>query len=184
MQNDVLELLAIRRGHFLLESGHHGELWLDLELLYRRPRRVEPLCSELARRIASLSIDAVCGPLIEGAFVALTVASELNLEYSYAERFARASSDGLFSAGYRIPEALRESVRGKRVAIVNDVINAGSAVRGTAAPGFDVRRREFPAHPWHAPNLWIGRVDLRVSRPAKSKGCMGRWTEFPDESAA
>ena len=131
MQNDVLELLAIRRGHFLLESGHHAELWLDLELLYRRPRRVESLCFELARRLASLSIDAVCGPLIEGAFVGLTVASELDLEYSYAERFARASSDGLFPAGYRIPEALRESVRGKRVAIVNDVINAGSAVRGT-----------------------------------------------------
>ena len=131
--DDVLELLAARRGHFLLESGHHGELWFDLELLYRRPRRVEPLCSELARRIASLSIDAVCGPLIEGAFVALTVASELDLEYSYAERFARASSSGLFPAGYRIPKALRESVRGKRVAIVNDVINAGSAVRGTYA---------------------------------------------------
>ena len=102
-------------------------------MLYRRPRRVEPLCSELARRIAPLSIDAVCGPLIEGAFVALTVASELDLEYSYAERFARASSDGLFPAGYHIPKALRESVRGKRVAIVNDVINAGSAVRGTYA---------------------------------------------------
>jgi len=130
-QELVLNLLTARQGHFLLESGHHGDLWLNLELLYRRPRRVEPLCSELARRIASLSIDAVCGPLIEGAFVALMVASELNLEYSYAERFARASSDGLFPAGYRIPEALRESVRGKRVAIVTDVINAGSAVRGT-----------------------------------------------------
>jgi len=113
-QELVLSLLAARRGHFLLESGHHGELWLNLELLYRRPRRVEPLCSELVRRIASLSIDAVCGPLIEGAFVALTVAPELNLEYSYAEHFARPSSDGLFPAGYRIPEALRESVRGKR----------------------------------------------------------------------
>jgi hypothetical protein len=32
---------------------------------------------------------------------------------------------------YRIPPALRSQVRGKRVAIVNDVINAGSAVRGT-----------------------------------------------------
>lgn len=129
--DDVLKLLAARRGHFLLESGHHGELWLDLELFYRWPRRVEPLCAELARRMAPLGLDAVCGPLIEGAFVALMMAAELNLQYSYAERLARASSNGLFPAGYRIPEALRESVRGKRVAIVNDVINAGSAVRGT-----------------------------------------------------
>jgi orotate phosphoribosyltransferase len=34
---------------------------------------------------------------------------------------------------YRLPAVLREKVRGKRVAIVNDVINAGSAVRGAAA---------------------------------------------------
>ncbi len=133
MQQDVLNLLAARRGHFLLESGHHGELWLDLELLYRRPRMVQPLCSELAKRIAGLHVEAVCGPLVEGAFVALTVASELDLEYSYSERFARPSGDGLFPAGYRIPEAARKSLQGKRVAIVNDVINAGSAVRGTFA---------------------------------------------------
>src|SRR5262249_100444 len=36
----------------------------------------------------------------------------------------------LFSVDYRIPRALRARVRDKRVAIVNDVINAGSAVRG------------------------------------------------------
>lgn len=29
-------------GHFLLESGHHGDLWLDLELLCLRPRQIEP----------------------------------------------------------------------------------------------------------------------------------------------
>ena len=26
----VMELLSGRKGHFLLESGHHGNLWLDL----------------------------------------------------------------------------------------------------------------------------------------------------------
>jgi len=81
VQQNVFHLLTAKRGHFLLESGHHGELWLDLELLYRRPRMVQPLCSELAKRIAGLHVEVVCGPLIEGAFVALTVASELDLEY-------------------------------------------------------------------------------------------------------
>lgn len=32
-----------------------------------------------------------------------------------------------------VPAPLREGLRGKRVAIVNDVINAGSAMRGTFA---------------------------------------------------
>jgi len=34
---------------------------------------------------------------------------------------------------YRLPGGLRERVRGKTIAVVDDVINAGSAVRGTLA---------------------------------------------------
>jgi orotate phosphoribosyltransferase len=38
---------------------------------------------------------------------------------------------GLFPVDYLVPAAQRESVRGKRLAIVDDAISAGSAVRGT-----------------------------------------------------
>jgi len=132
-QPQVLDLLAARRGHFLLESGHHGELWLDLELLCSEPRRVGPLCAELAARLSKFNVDVVCGPLLEGAFVGLMVASELNVRFCYSERFMRPRHEGLFPAGYRVPASLRPTVKGKRVAIVNDVINAGSAVKGTYA---------------------------------------------------
>ncbi len=37
----------------------------------------------------------------------------------------------MFPVEYRLPPVLRARLRGKRVAIVNDVISAGSAVRGT-----------------------------------------------------
>src|ERR1700733_850724 len=131
MEERVLELLSARKGHFLLESGHHGDLWLDLENLCLMPPLVKSLAAQLARSIANLSVDAVCGPLVEGAFVGILVALELNVEFTYSERFARPSESGLFRAGYRIPSSLRPRLRGKRVAIVNDVINAGSAVRGT-----------------------------------------------------
>ena len=131
MQQRVMDLVSARKGHFLLESGHHGDLWLDLESLCLHPKLVKEFAAELAQRLSSLRVDAVCGPLVEGAFVALLVASELDVPFTYSERFARPSADGLFPAGYRVPPALREKLRGKRVAIVNDVINAGSAVKGT-----------------------------------------------------
>jgi orotate phosphoribosyltransferase len=131
MEGRVLELLSARQGHFLLESGHHGDLWLDLENLCLRPSLVKSLAAELARSISNMSVDVVCGPLVEGAFVGILVALELDVEFTYSERFARPSESGLFRAGYRIPSSLRPGLRGKRVAIVNDVINAGSAVRGT-----------------------------------------------------
>jgi orotate phosphoribosyltransferase len=133
VHEDVLNLLAARKGHFLFESGHHGDLWLNLELLYLGPRRVRLVTAELAKRLSGLDIEIVCGPLVEGAFVGLTVASELDVQFSYSERFARPAEDGLFPAGYRIPAALQDCVRKRRVAIVTDVINAGSAVRGTFA---------------------------------------------------
>ncbi len=65
--------------------------------------------------------------------MALMVAEKLGLPFTYSERFEDAATDGLYPVRYRVPRVLREVVRGKRVAIVNDVINAGSAIRGTFA---------------------------------------------------
>jgi orotate phosphoribosyltransferase len=103
LQQGVLSLLAVRKGHFLLESGHHGDLWLDLELLCLRPRLVAPAAAELTRRLVALTIDAVCGPLVEGAFVGLMVAAELGVDFTYSERFAQPAEKGLFpDAGSRL----------------------------------------------------------------------------------
>jgi orotate phosphoribosyltransferase len=131
MNDDLMQLLAARRGHFSLESGHHGNLWLDLELLFLRPRAIQPFIQELALRLSAHTIDAVCGPLVEGAFVAQLVAAELDVEFSYAEPIRHPNREGLYPVEYRLPRALRQIVRGKSVAIVNDVISAGSAVGGT-----------------------------------------------------
>jgi orotate phosphoribosyltransferase len=129
----VLNLLSPRKGHFLLESGHHGDSRLDLETLCLNPFRLQPFIASLAERLAPLEVDAVCGPLVEGAFVGLMAAAQLEIQFTYSERFSRPSEDGLFPYGYRVPSPLRDGLRGKRVAIVNDVINAGSAVKGTFA---------------------------------------------------
>jgi orotate phosphoribosyltransferase len=133
LEEELDRLLQPRNGHFRFESGHHGDLWLELELLYLHPSEVRSLAAELSRRLRGFELDGVCGPLVEGALVALQVASELGVELSYAERLPHADRGGLFPVEYRIPGALRRRVRGRRVAIVNDVISAGSAVRGTLA---------------------------------------------------
>lgn len=133
MQEQVAQLLPTRQGHFVFESGHHGELWLDLELLLLHPERVQPLAEALAHRLRAHQVAAVCGPLVEGAFVGLMVATSLRVPFSYAEPVRDHGAAGLFPVSYPIPKALRPELRGARVAIVNDVINAGSAVRGTLA---------------------------------------------------
>jgi orotate phosphoribosyltransferase len=133
LSSRVVKLLPFRRGHFDLESGHHGDAWLDLELLCLNPAPVRRLAGELAGRFEKHHIEVVCGPLVEGAFVALMVAEALDLPFAYSQRLSRESGDGLFPFRYRLPQGVRRLVAGRRVAIVNDVINAGSAVRGTLA---------------------------------------------------
>ena len=46
MEERVLELFSARKGHFLLESGHHGDLWLDLENLFRRPALIKSMAAQ------------------------------------------------------------------------------------------------------------------------------------------
>jgi orotate phosphoribosyltransferase len=128
----LIDALAARRGHFLLESGHHGELWLDLDGLFAHPARVAPFVGALAQRLSAHGVDVVCGPLVGGAFVAQAIATQLEVECAWTERVAGAS-DGLYAARYRVPEALRDRLRGRSVAIVDDVVNAGSATRATLA---------------------------------------------------
>ncbi|HUO35845.1 MAG TPA: phosphoribosyltransferase family protein [Candidatus Acidoferrum sp.] len=130
MTEDLLTFVSGRRGHFQLESGHHGDLWFQLETLCLRPRELKPFAARLAAQLAPYKIDAVCGPFVEGAFIALLVSLELDCEFTYAERIADTAREGLFPVDYHIPKALWPAVKGKRVAIVNDFINAGSAVRG------------------------------------------------------
>ncbi len=131
--DDLTEALSARRGHFRLESGHHGELWLDLDALFARPARVAPFVARLADQLSPLGAEVVCGPLVGGAFVAQAIAAQLGVECSWTERVTGPSGDALYAARYRIPDPLRERLRGRTVAIVDDVINAGSATRATLA---------------------------------------------------
>jgi orotate phosphoribosyltransferase len=134
MKEKILSLVNGRTGHFRFESGHHGDRWMDLETLCLRGRVVRPFAVELAGRLAKYEVEVVCGPLVEGAFIALLVSLELGCEFTYAERFlADATHEGLFPVQYRLPKSLHSAVKGKRVAIVNDVVSAGSAVRGAFA---------------------------------------------------
>ena len=128
----LLALLSARTGHFPLESGHHGELWLDLDSLFFEPAAVEPFAHRLADLVRPHAPDVVCGPLVGGAYLAQVVAARLGARFCHAERTST-SDGGLYAATYQLPRALVPHLAGLRVAVVDDVVNAGSAVRATLA---------------------------------------------------
>jgi orotate phosphoribosyltransferase len=128
---ELLALLARRQGHFRLESGHHRNLWFDLDPLFLWPTCLRRFAAALALRFGDLAIEAVFGPLVGGAFVAQAVAAELDVVFYHTEQVVTTDYGGLYSANYRLPDTLRHRMGEKRVAIVDDAINAGSAVRAT-----------------------------------------------------
>jgi len=52
VEEAVRAAVSAARGHFRYESGHHGDLWLDLDGLLVDARRVRDWATELARRAA------------------------------------------------------------------------------------------------------------------------------------
>jgi orotate phosphoribosyltransferase len=137
----LLQLVAARRGHFRLESGHHSGLWLDLDALFVQPRRIAPFVTDLSSAIRPHDVSVVCGPLLGGAFLAQLVAHELDVAFCFTERVMAAEAlqpgsgpaGGLYRVRYQLPSAFAQRVRGRRVAMVDDVMSAGSALRATYA---------------------------------------------------
>ena len=68
-----------------------------------------------------------------GAQLAEMIASEMGIEAFVAERHDTPGATGMFSIRYEIAEPQRQKTRGRRIAIVDDAISAGSAVLGTHA---------------------------------------------------
>jgi orotate phosphoribosyltransferase len=117
----VVGLARPRRGHFDLGTGYHGDVWLDLDALFLRPSRLRPNVEWLAERLRQHSPDAVCGPLEGGAFLAYAVADLLGVAFLAGYR-----SPGQ-ATGYHLP-SVPGGIGGWRVAVVDDAVNAGTAV--------------------------------------------------------
>jgi orotate phosphoribosyltransferase len=101
-------------------------------MLFADPSRTAPGVTHLAEELSRISVDAVCGPLRGGAILAYALAVRLGCEFWFVEP-SKSEQDGLFRATYSLPRAMKERVAGKRVALVDDVMSAGSSLRATHA---------------------------------------------------
>ena len=105
----------------------HGDVWFDLETILLHPSRLSPFTRKLAALLSNRNISAVCGAFSGGAFTAFAIAEQLGLEFLYTERHVVRPSADRKVVDYKLPIELRRAVRDKKVAVVDDVINAGSA---------------------------------------------------------
>jgi orotate phosphoribosyltransferase len=109
----LLDLIPAHHGHFAYTSGDHGDLWLDLDALFAHPRSLRPYVTALADLLPPC--DVVSGPLTGGAYLAHALSDTLDAGFAWTQG-----------------RTLTGEVTDRRVAIVDDAINAGSAVSAAA----------------------------------------------------
>jgi len=56
MNEALLSLVNGRQGHFQLESGHHGDLWYQLETLCLHAREIRPFASRLRNNSCNMEL--------------------------------------------------------------------------------------------------------------------------------
>jgi orotate phosphoribosyltransferase len=120
---DVERLLeesgAILRGHFLLTSGRHSDVYFEKFRILERPDVLSALCSAIADRYRSAGIELVAGPTTGGIIIAFEVARQLGVRAIYVE--AEEGKKRLRRGAAVAP--------GARTLIVDDVLTTGLSLR-------------------------------------------------------
>lgn len=112
---------AILRGHFLLTSGRHSDVYFEKFRVLEQPAVLSALSAEIAQHFQDAQIDLVAGPTTGGIIIAFEVARQLGARAIYVE------SEGGTKAlrrGATVPA-------GSRVLVVDDVLTTGLSVDET-----------------------------------------------------
>ncbi|MFQ6675822.1 MAG: orotate phosphoribosyltransferase [Fidelibacterota bacterium] len=119
---DILELLtsrqAILKGHFLLTSGRHSDVYLEKFRLLEQPDVVDHLGELLADGFSGVAVTAVLGGAMGGILLSHAAARALGTRGIFAERV-----DGVLALrrGFRLSES-------DAVLIVEDIVTTGGSV--------------------------------------------------------
>lgn len=123
---------AILKGHFLLSSGRHSDVYVEKFRAIERPEVLTRLCGKIADEFRG-EIDVVAGPTTGGIIIAFEVARQLGCQALYVE-----AEDGV--------KKLRRGgtvAAGARVLVVDDVLTMGTSVKEVVdlLKGYDVDLR-------------------------------------------
>jgi orotate phosphoribosyltransferase len=123
--NEILQIFrensALLEGHFILSSGLHSDRYIQCALVLQHPKVAGQLCSELARKLATLGATVVAAPALGGILVAHEVARALGIRALFTER-----QEGVMTLrrGFSLAP-------GEPALVVEDVMTTGLSTRET-----------------------------------------------------
>jgi orotate phosphoribosyltransferase len=121
----LAEARAIVTGsHVVYTSGKHGSAYVNKDAVYPSTEHVAELCRYLADAAAPHRPSVVCGPAMGGIILAQWTGHHLGVPAVYAEK-----ADG----GMALRRGYDRLVAGKRVLVVEDILNTGGSVKDAVA---------------------------------------------------
>jgi orotate phosphoribosyltransferase len=119
---DLTQLLedsgAVLRGHFLLTSGRHSDVYFEKFRVLEQPHVLSALCTEIAEHYRDAGIEAVAGPTTGGIIIAFEVARQMGLPAIYIEN----------ENGVKTLRRNKTLPAGQKVLIVDDVLTTGTSL--------------------------------------------------------
>jgi orotate phosphoribosyltransferase len=121
-QKEIFEIFekagALLKGHFLLSSGLHSDLYFEKFQVLQYPEHVEVLCKKLASLFKDDKVEVVVGPTTGGIIIAYEVAKNLKTRSIFAESEGQGR---VFKRGFGLK-------KGERVLIVDDILTTGKSL--------------------------------------------------------
>ncbi len=122
-QKQIFEIFekagALLKGHFLLSSGLHSDVYFEKFQVLQYPEYVETLCRKMASLFKDDGIQVVVGPTTGGVIIAYEVAKSLGTRSIIAEP---GETGRIFKRGFSIDP-------GEKVLIVDDILTTGGSIR-------------------------------------------------------
>lgn len=132
----VLEVLrevgaVIIGSHIVDTFGKHSSAYINKDAVYPYTRKTSWLCSQVAKVFEDDGVEVVIAPAVGAVILSQWTAHHLS-NLSGRSVFS-AYADKVNNGGFIIKRGYDELIKGKRVLVVDDVINTGGSARETVA---------------------------------------------------
>ncbi len=121
-EKEILDIFeksgALLKGHFLLTSGQHSNVYFQCAKVLQYPDYSEKICEMIAEHYKFVEIDTVIAPAIGGIVVGQEVARQLTKRSIFAEREDKSLT---LRRGFTIE-------KGEKVLVCEDVVTTGGSV--------------------------------------------------------